>query len=76
MEEGWVAVAIVAIVFGTIYSIIRTIFGGRAKVEQVSSEAAAHSQKELFDLALRLQSRVDSLERLLDAGQPEWRGKP
>jgi phage shock protein B len=31
---------------------------------------------ELDDIADRLQSRIDNLERLLDVAAPEWRKKP
>jgi phage shock protein B len=78
MNDGAV-IAIVAIVFGTVVVIVRTIVGaisGGRSGAAARSESDLHSQRELFDLAMRLQSRVETLERLLDGTQPEWRGKP
>jgi len=76
MEE-WAVVAVVAIVFGSIVTIFRMIFqSGRSRADRSASDATVRDQKELFDLALRLQNRVETLERLLDTTQPEWRGKP
>jgi phage shock protein B len=78
MEDGAI-VAVVAIVFGTLYSMVRLIVGGvsgRSKARAAQDdEVETHSQRELFDLAMRLQNRVETLERLLDTTQPEWRGK-
>ena len=74
MHDG-AAIAIVAIVFGTIAMIVRTIFGG-GRSGAPRNESDGHNQRELFDLAMRLQSRVETLERLLDGTQPEWRDKP
>jgi phage shock protein B len=39
-------------------------------------DQAGRSDAELWALADRLQARVETLERLLDAAQPEWRNKP
>jgi phage shock protein B len=78
MEE-WAVVAIVAIVFGFLYRIVRLIAGGTgrsSRSDKDSDEGTIHSQRELFDLAMRLQNRVETLERVLDSAQPEWRGKP
>ena len=79
MNDGAI-IAIVAIVFGTVVVIVKTIVGaisgGRNSGSAPRSESDLHSQRELFDLAMRLQSRVETLERLLDGTQPEWRGKP
>lgn len=82
MDDGAI-VAIVAIVFGCLYGMVRMIVrsisgAGRdtpAK-NRDGSESSSRDQQELFDLALRLQNRVEALERLLDTTQPEWRGKP
>jgi phage shock protein B len=79
MHDGAI-IAIVAIVFGTLYAIVRMIVGGLTgrlgRASPAKSEGDQHGQRELFDLAMRLQSRVETLERLLDGTQPEWRGKP
>jgi phage shock protein B len=77
MDDGAI-VAVVAIVFGSIVMMFKAIFqpAGRSKADKYASGAAIESQKELFDLAMRLQNRVETLERLLDTTQPEWRGKP
>ena len=82
MDDGAI-VAIVAIVFGCLYGmvrmIVRSISGAArdtpAKDKDVSA-SSSRNQQELFDLALRLQNRVETLEKLLDTTQPEWRGKP
>jgi phage shock protein B len=77
MDDGAI-VAVVAIVFGSIVMMFKMIFqpSGRSKADKSVSGAAIEGQKELFDLAMRLQNRVETLERLLDTTQPEWRGKP
>lgn len=84
MNDGAI-VAIVAIVFGCLYAtvamIVKSISGaarGSSGKNKDKDESASQSrdQQELFDLALRLQNRVESLEKLLDTTQPEWRGKP
>ena len=82
MDDGAI-VAIVAIVFGCLYGMVRMIVRGISGTgREASSKGASASvdtsrnQQELFDLALRLQNRVETLEKLLDTTQPEWRGKP
>ncbi len=81
MDDGAI-VAIVAIVFGCLYGMVRMIVRGisgtgrEAPTKGASSGDATRNQQELFDLALRLQNRVETLEKLLDTTQPEWRGKP
>jgi phage shock protein B len=76
MHDGAI-IAIVAITFGALISVVRIVFGGgrHGRHGRAGEGADSHSQRELFDLAMRLQSRVESLERLLDSTQPEWRGK-
>jgi phage shock protein B len=81
MDDGAI-VAIVAIVFGCLYGMVRMIvkgISGTGREPARGKDAAGDSsrnQQELFDLALRLQNRVETLEKLLDTTQPEWRGKP
>ena len=80
MDDGAV-VAIVAIVFGCLYGMVRMIVRGISGTGRDTSSKdvsgnATRNQQELFDLALRLQNRVETLEKLLDTAQPEWRGKP
>ena len=80
MDDGAI-VAIVAIVFGCLYGMVRMIVrsisgAARETPAKDSSGNASRNQQELFDLALRLQNRVETLEKLLDTTQPEWRGKP
>lgn len=81
MDDGAI-VAIVAIVFGCLYGMVRMIVrsitgAAREKTgKDDSSGTSSRNQQELFDLALRLQNRVETLEKLLDTTQPEWRGKP
>jgi phage shock protein B len=78
MNAGHI-VAIVAIVFGCLTAmvgmIIRAIAGGGRREKGARGDGTQLGQRELFDLAMRLQSRVETLERLLDSTQPEWRGK-
>jgi phage shock protein B len=80
MDDGAI-VAIVAIVFGCLYGMVRMIVRGISGTGRDASKGASSSgdasrhQQELFDLALRLQNRVETLEKLLDTTQPEWRGK-
>jgi phage shock protein B len=72
-------IAIIAIVFGCLTAMVKTIVRaatGGGKERSSKDPDAAPGQRELYDLAMRLQSRVETLERLLDASQPEWRGKP
>ena len=80
MDDGAI-VAIVAIVFGCLYGMVRMIVrsisgAGRETTARDNANSTSRSQQELFDLALRLQNRVETLEKLLDTTQPEWRGKP
>ena len=81
MDDGAI-VAIVAIVFGCLYGMVRMIVrsisgAGRDSSAKTGGSAETNrNQQELFDLALRLQNRVETLEKLLDTTQPEWRGKP
>jgi len=81
MDDGAI-VAIVGIVFVTLFMTVRMIVhaatgrGGKASSSKDDGDFSNHSQRELFDMAVRLQSRVETLERLLDTSQPEWRGKP
>ena len=82
MDDGAV-VAIVAIVFGCLYGMVRMIVRGISGAardtpgkNKDASASSTRDQQELFDLALRLQNRVETLEKLLDTTQPEWRGKP
>jgi phage shock protein B len=79
MDDGAI-VAIVAIVFGCLYGMVRMIVKGiagtgRDKPSKDEAGNSSRNQQELFDLALRLQNRVETLEKLLDTTQPEWRGK-
>ena len=81
MEDASI-VAIVAIVFGCLYGMVRMIVrsiagaGRDSSAKTGGSDSSSRNQQELFDLALRLQNRVETLEKLLDTTQPEWRGKP
>ena len=80
MDDGAI-VAIVAIVFGCLYGMVRMIVrsisgAAREKPGRDDQSGNSRNQQELFDLALRLQNRVETLEKLLDTTQPEWRGKP
>lgn len=78
MEDAAIAVPIVFIVFFFLYK-IAALFAGGSKDGSRSRKGEgenAPQQRELYDLALRLQNRVETLERLLDMTQPEWRGKP
>ena len=78
MEDAFIAVPIVFIVFFFLYKITALFAGGGSKEgsRRRNDGEAAPQQRELYDLALRLQNRVETLERLLDTTQPEWRGKP
>ncbi len=79
MEDGAIiAVPIVAIIFFFVYKTAALFAGGSkegSRNRKGEGETGPH-QRELYDLALRLQNRVETLERLLDTTQPEWRGKP
>jgi phage shock protein B len=80
MDDGAV-VAIIAIIFGTLYGICKMIFrpsgsSPRGSKDESGTNDGNLAHRELFDLAMRLQNRVETLERLLDSSQPEWRGKP
>jgi phage shock protein B len=78
MEDTALAVPIVAIVFYFIYKTAALFVGGpkESSRSKRNEGEAGPQQRELYDLALRLQNRVETLERLLDTTQPEWRGKP
>jgi phage shock protein B len=76
MEDAAIAVPIVAISCFFLYKICALFVGPRDSRSKRHEEEAGPQQRELYDLALRLQNRVETLERLLDTTQPEWRGKP
>lgn len=78
MNDAAFAVPIVFIVFFFIYKTVALFVGGGSKEgsRRKNDGEANPQQRELYDLALRLQNRVETLERLLDTTQPEWRGKP
>lgn len=77
MEDAAIAVPIVAISCFFLYKICALFVGPRdSSRSKRHEEEAGPQQRELYDLALRLQNRVETLERLLDTTQPEWRGKP
>ena len=71
-------IAIVAIVFGSAVAIIRIIFDRPRHARRGAEDTARTTQDfaEMAALAERLNRRIESLEQLLDATQPEWRGKP
>jgi len=78
MEDAAIAVPIVAISCFFLYKICALFVGGArdgSRAKRNEGEVGPQ-QRELYDLALRLQNRVETLERLLDTTQPEWRGKP
>jgi phage shock protein B len=77
MEDAAIAVPIVAISCFFLYKICALFVGGPRESRGRKNEGeVGPQQRELYDLALRLQNRVETLERLLDTTQPEWRGKP
>ena len=75
-DAAAIAVPIVAISCFFIYKIFALFVGPREARGRKGEGEVGPQQRELYDLALRLQNRVETLERLLDTTQPEWRGKP
>jgi phage shock protein B len=51
-------------------------YGQRWRQSKVLTAESERSLGELSDIADRLQTRIDNLERLLDVAAPEWRKKP
>jgi phage shock protein B len=51
-------------------------YSARFRQAKVLTADSERTLGELSDLADRLQSRIDNLERLLDATAPEWRKRP
>ncbi len=50
-------------------------YGSRWKQAKMLTSESEKTLGDLADLADRLQSRIENLERLLDATAPEWRKK-
>jgi phage shock protein B len=69
-------VVVVAIVFGSLVTIVRIIFHRPRHGRQFVESAAHEDWAALAALADRLNARIETLERVLDASQPDWRGKP
>ena len=78
MPTSVMVVAIVGIVMGSLVTVFRIIFDRPKHGRNREPDASLNSQEwaELAALADRLTRRVETLERVLDASQPEWRGKP
>ena len=51
-------------------------YGARFRQSKVLTAESERSLGDLSDIADRLQTRIDNLERLLDVAAPEWRKKP
>ncbi|MEI9988257.1 MAG: envelope stress response membrane protein PspB [Aliidongia sp.] len=51
-------------------------YGARFRQSKVLTADSERTLSELSDTADRLQTRIDNLERLLDAAAPEWRTRP
>jgi phage shock protein B len=51
-------------------------YGARFRQSKVLTADSERTLSELSDIADRLQTRIDNLERLLDAAAPEWRKRP
>lgn len=72
---GWVIFGgLMAIFWGIAYPALRARYHpGKRSAGQYASDQDPSELAELRLLADRLQARVDTLERLLDATQPDWR---
>lgn len=68
-------IAIVAIVFGSMIAIFGIIFSNVTKWKQMKtlSPEGEASLTELRDEAEKIEQRLRSLERILDAEIPDWR---
>ena len=51
-------------------------YSARWRQSKVLTAESERTLGELSDIADRLQSRIDNLERLLDVAAPDWRRKP
>jgi phage shock protein B len=76
MPGSVVAIVIVAIVFGAIVKIVQIVTDSSRRHRETEASLNSHEWAELAALADRLTRRIETLERVLDASQPDWRGKP
>jgi phage shock protein B len=51
-------------------------YGARFRQSKVLTAESERTLGDLSDIADRLQTRIDNLERLLDVAAPEWRKQP
>jgi phage shock protein B len=82
MGHHLTAIIIVAIIAWAVVAIIRGPLGRRSGLRQAGgwgglrwNEEESRQLSEMTALADRLQTRVETLEKLLDGVQPDWRTK-
>ena len=74
MADLWIVVLCFVVVVMPIWLALH--YGVTYRRSKILTSSNEETLVELADLADRMQSRIDNLERLLDATTPEWRTKP
>lgn len=71
MADLWVVVCCFVVIVMPIWLFLH--YGTRWRQSRILSHDHERDLRELSELAERMQGRIETLERLLDATQPEWR---
>jgi phage shock protein B len=74
LEGFWVVLIVFVTIVAPLWLFLH--YGSRWRQAKMLTSESERTLSELSDLADRMQSRIDNLERLLDAAAPEWRRKP
>jgi len=72
------ALGIIGILFAVVVAPIWLFlhYGSRWRQSKLLTSESERTLAEMADIADKMQSRIENLERLLDASAPEWRKQP
>lgn len=72
------AIGVIGILFAVVVAPIWLFlhYGSRWRQAKLLTTESERTLAEMADLADKMQSRIENLERLLDATAPDWRKKP
>ncbi len=72
------ALGIIGILFAVVVAPIWLFlhYGSRWRQAKLLTTESEKTLAEMADIADKMQSRIDNLERLLDVTAPDWRKKP
>lgn len=74
MGDLWIVVLCFVVIVMPIWLALH--YGSRYRQARLLTSESERTLVELAELADRMQSRIENLERLLDAAAPDWRHKP